>query len=98
MTGPMRKANQKEPAVRGERDQENRYDSDGDDETRGSPEVESRAAAGFRFHEFILAAEKLGVACAAPEGTSAAAPPTRVQHAPRFPQTPAWRNIATWHS
>jgi len=54
------KANQKEPAVGGERDQQNRYYSDGYDETRRSSQAESshaesRAAAGFRFHEFILA-------------------------------------------
>ena len=53
------KANQKEPAVRGERDQQNRYDSDGDDETRRSSQAESsqaesRAAAGFRFHKFYF--------------------------------------------
>ena len=56
-------ANQKEPAVRGESDEENRYYRDRDDEARRPPQAESRPAARFRFHEFILAAEKLGVAC-----------------------------------
>jgi hypothetical protein len=50
------KANQEEPAVRGERDEENRYYCDGDDETRRSPQAESRAAAGFRLHEFYFTA------------------------------------------
>ena len=49
------KANQKEPAVRGESNQENRYYCDRDDETRRSPWAESKPAARFRFHEYILA-------------------------------------------
>jgi len=85
------KANQKEPAVRGERDQENRYYCDGDDETRRSSQAESsqaesRAAARFRFHEYILAAEKLSVA---PDfgwrsaSSAAITPPLRLGFSPR---------------
>src|SRR5229473_480680 len=37
-------------------DQQNCDDRDGDDETRRSPEAESRAAAGFRFHKFYFTA------------------------------------------
>ena len=50
------KANQKEPAVGGERDQQRSYDCEGDDETRRSPQAESRAAAGFRLHKFYFSA------------------------------------------
>ena len=55
-------ADQKEPAISRERDQQNRDNSDRDDEARRPPQSESRPAARFRFHEFILAAEKRGVA------------------------------------
>jgi hypothetical protein len=55
-------ADQKKPTISRQRDQQNRNNNDRDDETRRSPQAESRAVAGFRFHEFILAAEKLGVA------------------------------------
>ena len=60
-----KKANQKEPAISRERDQENRYYCDGDDETRRSPQAESRAAAGFRFHKFYSTAgsQTLSLAC-----------------------------------
>jgi hypothetical protein len=55
-------ADQKKPAISGERDQQNRYHNDRDDETRRSLQAESRPAARFQVHEFILTAEKLGVA------------------------------------
>ncbi len=48
-------ADQKEPAISRQRDQQNRYDNDRDDETRRSLQAESGPAARFRFHEFILA-------------------------------------------
>jgi len=71
-------ADQKKPAVRGQRDQQNRYDNDRDDETRRSPQAESRPAARFRLHEFILAAEKpwcrVGF-CVAQRFSAAVAPP-----------------------
>ena len=48
-------ADQKEPAVSRQRDQQNRDDNNRDDETRRSLQAESRPAARFRLHEFILA-------------------------------------------
>ena len=48
-------ADQKEPAISRQRDQQNRYDNDRDDETRRSLQAESRPAARFRLHDFILA-------------------------------------------
>ncbi len=51
-------ADQKEPPISWEHDQQNPYDKDGNDETRRSfqadPQAESRAAARFRLHEIIL--------------------------------------------
>ena len=47
-------ADQEKQAIRGQRDQQNGYHSDGDDEARRSFETESRPAAGFRFHDVIL--------------------------------------------
>jgi hypothetical protein len=49
------KADQKEPAISRQRDQQNRNDSDSDNETRRSPAAKSKPAAKFRLHEFILA-------------------------------------------
>ncbi len=49
------KADQKEPAISGQRDQQNRYYGDRDDKARRSLQAESRAAARFRLHESILA-------------------------------------------
>jgi len=46
---------QKEPAISWQRDQQNRHYNNRDDETRRSLQAESRPAARFRFHEFILA-------------------------------------------
>src|ERR1019366_5490578 len=48
-------ADQKEPAISRQGDQQNRYHNDRDDEPRRSPQAESRAAARFRLHDFILA-------------------------------------------
>jgi len=48
-------ADQKEPAIRRQRDEQNRDYKNRDDETCRSLQAESRAAARFRFHEFILA-------------------------------------------
>jgi hypothetical protein len=61
MTSPMRTLIRK-PTISRQRDQQNRDDNNRDNETRRSLQAESRPAARFRFHEFILAAEKLGVA------------------------------------
>ena len=55
-------ADQKKPAISRKRDQQNCDHNDRDNEARRSLQAESRPAARFRFHEFILAAEKLGVA------------------------------------
>src|SRR6266446_2753830 len=49
-------ADQKEPAISREGDQQNRYDADRDDESCRSLQAESRAAAGFRFHKFYSTA------------------------------------------
>ena len=49
-------ADQKKPAIRGERDQQDRYYGDCDNEARRSPQAESRPSARFRLHDFILAA------------------------------------------
>ena len=38
-----------------QRDEQNRHHNDRDDKTRRSPQAESRVAARFRLHEFILA-------------------------------------------
>jgi|CZKY01.1.fsa_nt_gi hypothetical protein len=48
-------ADQKEPAIRRQRDQQNRYYNNRDDKSRRSPQAEAGPAVGFRFHEFILA-------------------------------------------
>ncbi len=48
-------ADQKEPAISRQRDQQNRYDNDRDDETRRSLQAEPTAAARFRLHDLILA-------------------------------------------
>ncbi len=48
-------ADQKEPAISRQCDQQNRHYNDRDDETCRSLQAESIAAAGFGFHDFILA-------------------------------------------
>jgi hypothetical protein len=48
-------ADQKEPAISRQRDQQNGHYSDGDDEARRSLQSESKPAARFRLHEPILA-------------------------------------------
>jgi len=48
-------ADQKEPAISRQCDQQNGHYSDGDDEARRSLQSESKPAARFRFHEPILA-------------------------------------------
>ena len=53
---PNENADQKKPAIRGERDQQDRYYGDRDNEARRSPQAESRPSARFRLHDFILAA------------------------------------------
>jgi hypothetical protein len=66
-------ANQKEPAIGGQHDQQNRYDNDGDDETSRSSQAksqaESRSAARFRLHDLILA-RLLGLGVRAKSGPS----------------------------
>jgi hypothetical protein len=47
-------ADQKEPAISRQHDQQNRYDNDRDDKTCRSLQAESKPAARFRLHEFIL--------------------------------------------
>jgi hypothetical protein len=49
-------ADQKKPAISGERYQQDRYYGDRDHEARRSPQAESRPSARFRLHDFILAA------------------------------------------
>jgi len=48
-------ADQKEPAISRQRDQQNRHNNDRDDEPRRSLQAESRAPARFRLNNFILA-------------------------------------------
>src|SRR5450759_2456275 len=48
-------ADQKEPAISRQRDQQNRHYNKRYDETCRSPQAQSRAAARFRLHDFILA-------------------------------------------
>ena len=48
-------ADQKEPAISRQRDQENRHHCDRHNQPPRPLQPESRAAAGFRLHEFILA-------------------------------------------
>jgi hypothetical protein len=47
-------ADQKKPAISGERDQQDRYYGDRDDEARRSPQAESRPSARFRLHRFYF--------------------------------------------
>jgi hypothetical protein len=46
-------ADQKEPAISRQSDQQNRYHDCGDDETRRPLQTESRAAAGSWFHDLF---------------------------------------------
>ncbi len=48
-------ADQKEPAISRQHDQQDCYDNDRDDETGRSLQAESNPAARFRFHDCILA-------------------------------------------
>src|ERR1035437_6054670 len=48
-------ADQKKPAISRQRDQQNRAHNARDKNPRRSPQAESRAAARFRLHDFILA-------------------------------------------
>jgi hypothetical protein len=74
-------ADQKKPAISGERDQQDRYYGDRDHEARQSPQAESRPPARFRLHDFILAAAA-GCAeralSAAFDSVGGRAPPTEI--------------------
>jgi len=64
-------ADQKEPAISRQRDQQNRYDNDRDDETRRSLQAESRPTARFRLHDLILAPPCRDGACPVSRNPSA---------------------------